>query len=130
MFHVQDTSLLEDIRRVFKLCEEILNEEKVSFESDDLKTVPKAPEIIVEDEDLSNAPTVPMKKMKKRKSEVERLKIEMKGFSHMFYQWMYDENTYSVDDKRTIVAHELTDEPDQDDDPRELNEEEDFERDQ
>ena len=50
----------------------------------------------------------------------------MKGFSHMFYQWMYDENTYSVDDKRTIVAHEFTDEPDQEDDPRELNEKEDY----
>ena len=46
--------------------------------------------------------------------------------SHMFYQWMYNEDTYSVDDKRTIVAHEFTDEPDQDDDPREPNEEKDY----
>ena len=72
LFHIDDTSLLEDMESVFKLSKEILEKQNVSS----TPSVPDSPPISAP----SSAPKVD-KKQKKRSRELDRLKVDMKGWN-------------------------------------------------
>ena len=92
LFHVDDTTLLENINDVFKMSAKILEKQQLSYDIDDdpVQTIEAV------EEDISNQPGVETEEFifeepfqplqfskptrKKRKNELERLKIEMKGW--------------------------------------------------
>ena len=95
MFHIDDTSLLEDIQDVFRLSAKILKKEKLSFDSkangeeckeSESRAIQEIPGTSNDQEDNEEFEAVPLpketsdKKRKKKKTEVERLKIDMKGW--------------------------------------------------
>ena len=96
LFNIEDTSLMDDINEVHKLCEELLKKNKISFSEDDPVPTPikakekvkentldnQNPKLSDETPQLRPNPPVGQKKIKKkRKSEVENLEIQMKGWS-------------------------------------------------
>jgi len=92
LFHVDDTTLLENINDVFKMSAKILEKQQLSYDIDDdpVQTIEAV------EEDISNQPGVETEEFifdepfqplqfskptrKKRKNELERLKIEMRGW--------------------------------------------------
>ena len=107
LFHIEDTTLLEDIQAVFRLSVKLLEEQKLSFDNrnsetdifDDTKAKCEDP-LDVQDEDNDEPEDFSMpnfendaskqeeapkktKKKKVKKTEVEKLKIDMKGWSSL-----------------------------------------------
>ena len=101
LFHIEDTSLLDDIQAVFKLTTKMLEEQKLSFNdhskpeepkttcenpfdaedetNDELEnfSMPNLKDDVPKQEEFSKK----TKKKKMKKTEVERLKIDMKGWN-------------------------------------------------
>ena len=91
LFNIEDTTLLEDIQAVFRLSAKKLEEEKLSFDNENKvedaepaefpedKSFDYEDVIRVDDEEIKE--NLLVKTKPKRRSEVERLKIDMKGWS-------------------------------------------------
>ena len=77
LFHIDETSFLEDIMNIYSLSSEILEKQKVSYEESDEKVVNN-----FENDKVKSVPLNSQKK--KRLSEIEKLKIEMKGWSNIY----------------------------------------------
>ena len=87
LFNVEDTTLMDDLNKIQSLAKEILDKNKISYEENqsgtelDNNTNP-FDETRVDDEAVveDTPPSLDIKKRKKRKSEIDKLKIEMKGW--------------------------------------------------
>ena len=80
LFHVEDTSFLDDIRDVYEMSKKILEKEKVSYDHVDSEDEPFDSSETYEDTDVPDEIVIPKQLKKKRKSELEKLKIDMKGW--------------------------------------------------
>ena len=99
LFHIDDTCLMDDIRAVNELTKKILEKENLSFDDtpeivDQFKTSEKEevadlPATVPENDDRKCDPCndeidVQQKKIKKkRKTEIEKLEIQMKGWTQV-----------------------------------------------
>ena len=92
LFHIDDTSLLEDIQAVFKLSAKILEEEKLSFDDhNQVEEIDPSEDTPIDDQDLvfdefeetvHRADEDFSKKPKKnRRTELEKLQIDMRGWN-------------------------------------------------
>ena len=92
LFHIDDTSLLEDIQAVFKLSAKILEEEKLSFDDhNQVEEIDPSEDTPIDDQDLvfdefeetvHKADEDFSKKPKKnRRTELEKLQIDMRGWN-------------------------------------------------
>ena len=84
LFHIDDTTLLEDIQAVFELSTKLLEEQKLSYDGDkdnpvDTEEHDEYEEQLLEEDTVQQVPSMEAKK--KRKSEVEKLKIDLKGWN-------------------------------------------------
>ena len=94
LFHIDDTTLMDDIQAVHDASQKILDREKISFD-ENIETIEREDffdnidpvEDVLDDEnqDLVREipPPQPKKLRKKRKTEVEKLKIDLKGWEMM-----------------------------------------------
>ena len=95
LFNIEDTCLMDDINEVHKLCKDLLKKNKISYSEDDPVPVDvkekvggdntldkKKPKL--EDATTQPKPGPPLddkKSKRKRKSELENLEIQMKGWA-------------------------------------------------
>ena len=77
LFHIDDTTLLDDLKAVREAATKILDEQKVVSEKE-LNTMMDKDIITIEDDDVSESDEkqIPNKNRRKKKTEVENLKIE------------------------------------------------------
>ena len=102
LFHIDETSLMEDIQAVHELSKKFLEKEKMSFDEnqEEISPKPDGMEIfdvedeeemfdarldVIEDDDFQEdevlVEEIPLPELKKkRKTEVEKLKIDLKGW--------------------------------------------------
>ena len=76
---------MEDVQAIYRLSKEILEKEKISYVEEEVLIKPEKQKVTFDDESsVDLPPQVPdlavKKPRKKRKSEVEKLKIDMKGW--------------------------------------------------